>query len=172
VGLCEDRGDPRHLKSCLPYPGVGGVPRGLHSARLLILLFAQIEAIRFVGISHLFLVPQIRTSFYLTLLAEAFPSLRRFSPGHIEEDALPDLRHIVVIDNTHQPKKFHEMLGDIHCAVDFREVLLWQDGDTKEARLIEEIRKTLDKDDAINLQFTRSFSRFIEVSDPRILSPT
>jgi hypothetical protein len=103
-------------------------------------------------------VPQIRTSSYLTLLAEALPSLRKFSPGNIQEEALPDLKHIVVVDNTHQPKKFHEMLGDIHCAIDFREVLLWQEGSTKENRLVEETRKTLDKDDLINLQFTRSFS--------------
>jgi hypothetical protein len=123
-------------------------------------LFAQIETIRLVGVSHLFLVPQIRTSSYLTLLAEALPSLRAFSPGAIQEEALPDLRHIVVIDNTHQPKKFYEMLGDIHCAVDFREVLLWQDGGTKESRLVEEIRKTLYKDDVVNLQFTRSSLSF------------
>ncbi|KAH9983134.1 acetyl-CoA synthetase-like protein [Russula compacta] len=113
-----------------------------------------IETIRAVGISHLFLVPQIRTSSYLTLLAEALPSFRRFSPGDLQEEALPDLKHIVVVDNTHQPKKFHEMLGDFYCAVDFREVLQWQDGGTKENRLVEETKNTLDKDDVINLQFT------------------
>ena len=121
-------------------------------------LFFQIEVIRLVGVSHLFLVPQIRTSSYLTLLAEALPSLRKFSPGNIQEEALPDLRHVVVIDNTHQPKRFHEILGDIHCAVDFREVLLWQDGGTKENRQVEERMKTLDKGDVINIQFTRSLS--------------
>jgi len=113
-----------------------------------------IEVIRLVGISHLFLVPQIRTSSYLTLLAEALPSLRKFSPGGIQEEALPDLRHVVVVDNTHQPKKFHEILGDIHCAIDFREVLLWQDGGTKETRQVEERVKTLNKGDVINIQFT------------------
>ena len=123
----------------------------------LLTFFSQIATIRLVGVSHLFLVPQIRTSSYLTLLAEALPSLRKFSPGEIQEEALPDLRHLVVIDNTHQPKKFHEMLGDIHCAVDFREVLLWQEGDTREHRIIEAAKKTLDKDNVINLQFTRSF---------------
>ena len=117
----------------------------------------QVETIRLVGISHLFLVPQIRTSSYLTLLAGALPSLRKFSPGAIQEEVLPDLKHVVVIDNTHQPKKFHEMLGDIHCAVDFREVLLWQDKG-KEGRLVEETKESLNKDDVINLQFTRSFS--------------
>jgi hypothetical protein len=101
-------------------------------------------------------VPQIRSSSYLTLLAEALPSLRKFSPGNIQEEALPDLKHLVAVDNTHQPKKFHEMLGDIHCAVDFREVLLWQDK-SKESRLVEETKGSLNKDDVINLQFTRSF---------------
>ncbi|KAI0284616.1 acyl-CoA synthetase [Russula aff. rugulosa BPL654] len=103
-----------------------------------------IEAIRVVGISHLFLVPQIRTSSYLTLLAEALPSLRKFRPGDIQEEVLPDLKHVVVIDNTHQPKRFHEILGDIHCAVDFRE----------ENRIVEERTKTLDKDEVTNIQFT------------------
>lgn len=101
-------------------------------------------------------MPQIRSSSYLTLLAEALPSLRKFSPGNIQEEALPDLKHLVAVDNTHQPKKFHEMLGDIHCAVDFREVLLWQDK-SKESRLVEETKGSLNKDDVINLQFTRSF---------------
>jgi hypothetical protein len=119
---------------------------------------SQIEAVRVVGISHLFLVPQIRTSSYLTLLAEALPSLRKFCPGDIQEEVLPDLKHVVVIDNTRQPKRFHEILGDIHCAVDFREVLLWQDGGTKENRIVEERTKALDKDGVTNIQFTRSFS--------------
>ncbi|KAF8273702.1 hypothetical protein EI94DRAFT_1776296 [Lactarius quietus] len=104
-----------------------------------------IETIRLVGISHLFLVPQIRTSSYLHLLAEALPALRKFSPGNIQEEALPELKHVVV--------KFHEILGDIHCAVDFREVLLWQDK-SKEGRLVEETKGSLNKDDVINLQFT------------------
>ena len=142
------------------------------STRLDVLtLFSQIETIRLVGVSHLFLVPQIRTSSYLTLLAEALPSLRKFSPGGIQEEALPDLRHLVVIDNTHQPKKFRDMLGDIHCAVDFREVLLWQEGSTREHGIIEEAKKTLDKDDVINLQFTRSFS-FFELDDLCVLNST
>ncbi|KAH9019411.1 acetyl-CoA synthetase-like protein [Lactarius hengduanensis] len=112
-----------------------------------------IETIRIVGISHLFMVPQIRTSSYLTLLSEALPSLRKFTPGEIQEEALPGLKHVVVIDNTHEPKRFHEMLGDIRCAVDFREVLLWSDKG-KEGRLVKETQGSLNKDDVINLQFT------------------
>ncbi|KAH8993632.1 acetyl-CoA synthetase-like protein [Lactarius hatsudake] len=112
-----------------------------------------IETIRIVGISHLFMVPQIRTSSYLTLLAEALPSLRKSSPGEIQEEALPGLKHVVVIDNTHEPKRFHEMLGDIRCAVDFREVLLWSDKG-KEGRLVKDTQGSLNKDDVINLQFT------------------
>ena len=156
MGMCKHRSNIGHHKSCLSYPRAGGLSWYHHRAWR-VDLSPQIEAIRVVGISHLFLVPQIRTSSYLTLLAEALPSLRKFCPGDIQEEVLPDLKHVVVIDNTHQPKRFHEILGDIHCAVDFREVLLWQDGGTKENRIVDERIKTLDKDDVTNIQFTRSF---------------
>ena len=62
------------------------------------------------------------------------------------------------------------MLGDIRCAVDFREVLLWQGGDTKENRIVEERMKTLDKDDVTNIQFTRSFSFFFEMHNIGVLN--
>ena len=131
MGMCKHRSDIGYNQSCLSYSRAGGLSWYLHQAWRVDLSSSQIEAIRVVGISHLFLVPQIRTSSYLTLLAEALPSLQKFCPGDIQEEVLPDLKHVVVIDNTHQPKKFHEVLGDIHCAVDFREVLLWQDGNTR-----------------------------------------
>ena len=152
----ENRRNPCHHQSGLSNSRVGWC-LGLPFTPPYSPLRPQIETTRLVGISHLFLVPQIRTSSYLTLLAEALPSLRKFSPGNIQEEALPDLKHVVVVDNTHQPKKFHEILGDIHCAVDFREVLLWQDK-SKEGRLVEETKGSLNKDDEVNLQFTRSFS--------------
>ena len=106
----------------------------------------------------------------MTLLAEALPSLRKFRPGNIQEEVLPDLKHVVVIDNTHQPKRFHEILGDIHCAVDFREVLLWEGGGTKENRVVEERTKTLDKDEVTNIQFTRSFSFSLEMYNIGVLN--
>src|ERR1700677_2262195 len=124
------------LPSIRPIEVASWLVRGPLAKSTLLTPRPQIEMIRLAGISHLFLVPQIRTSSYLTLLAEALPSLRKFSPGNIQEEALPDLKHVVVVDNTHQPKRFHEMLGDIHCAADFREVLLWQDK-SKEGRLVE-----------------------------------
>jgi hypothetical protein len=157
MGMCKHRSNIGYHKSCLSCPRAGGSSWCPYQARR-VDFSSQIEAIRVVGISHLFLVPQIRTSSYLTLFAEALPSLRKFCPGDIQEEVLPDLKHVVVIDNTNQPKRFHEMLGDIHCAVDFREVLLWQGGGTKETRIVEECMKTLDKDDVTNIQFTRSFS--------------
>ena len=58
------------------------------STRLDVLtLLSQIAMIGFVSVSHLFLVPQIRTSSYLTLFVESLPSLRKFSPGEIQEEA-------------------------------------------------------------------------------------
>jgi hypothetical protein len=169
MGMCKHRSNNGYHKSCLSYPRAGELSWCLYRAWR-VDLSSQIEAIRVVGISHLFLVPQIRTSSYLTLLAEALPSLRKFRPGDIQEEVLPDLKHVVVIDNTHQPKRFHEILGDIHCAVDFREVLLWQGGGAKENRIVEERTKTLDKDEVTNIQFTRSFSFSLEMHNTGVLN--
>ncbi|KAI0065254.1 acetyl-CoA synthetase-like protein [Artomyces pyxidatus] len=112
-----------------------------------------IDTLRLVGVSHLFLVPQIRTSSYLTLLAEALPSLRGSSPGGIQEEKIPELKHIVVVDNTGELKKFYDIIGDVKCATDFREVLMWRE-DGREKRLVEEIGQTLHEDEIVNLQFT------------------
>jgi len=45
-----------------------------------------------VGISHLFLVPNIRSSRYLSLLAEACPEIPNSPKGDIQAEALPHLK--------------------------------------------------------------------------------
>ena len=45
-----------------------------------------------VGISHLFLVPNIRSSTYLSLLAEACPEIPNSPKGVIQAEALPHLK--------------------------------------------------------------------------------
>jgi len=102
----------------------------------------------------LFLVPHIRTSSYLSLLSEALPSLRSAAPGDIQEEKLPSLRNIVVTDNTGDSNKFKGILDDMKCTIDFREAFVWRE-DTREKRTAQEIQRSLDKDDVINLQFTR-----------------
>lgn len=90
------------------------------------------------------------------MLVSAFPGLAQSQPGSIQEPALPTLRHLIVVDNAFDVnlKAFHEEIGRAKCAVDFREVLVWRE-DGAPARTAEEVRKGLEKDDVVNLQFTR-----------------
>ncbi|KZT10257.1 acyl-CoA synthetase [Laetiporus sulphureus 93-53] len=112
-----------------------------------------ISTLKLVGISHLFVVPHIRTSAYVSMLSDRFPSLKYAEPGDIQEEALPALRHLIVVDNTGDMRKFQEHMDDVRCAVDFREVLVWRD-DGSETKRVEEISATLRNDDVINMQFT------------------
>lgn len=100
------------------------------------------------------MVPEIRTSRYTSLFADAFPALRESSQGNIQEPALPTLRSMVVVNNTPESTKFQNDLHGLKCAIDWREIMVWRE-DTKEKNLLEEISTSLDKDDIISLQFTR-----------------
>lgn len=88
------------------------------------------------------------------MLSEALPDLRNSPAGNIQEPALPELRHLVIVDNTGDLKQFQEEIGDVKCAVDFREILVWRE-DSAERRRVKDIAAGLNKDDVINLQFTR-----------------
>lgn len=112
------------------------------------------QTLSLVGASHLFVVPQIRSSDYVSMLAQAFPSLANSAPGAIQEPTLPDLRHLVVVDNTLSLNNFHAKLDNVKCAVDFRETMIWQDHCSEE-REAQKLQAGLRKDDIINLQFTR-----------------
>ncbi|KAI0711385.1 acyl-CoA synthetase [Earliella scabrosa] len=112
-----------------------------------------VNTLNLVGVSHLFVVPRIRTSSYVHMLRDAFPALANSKPGEIQEGALPALRHLVVVDNTGDFKQFERELEDVRPAVDFREVLVWRE-DTAEKQTVRQIAEGLDMADVINLQFT------------------
>ncbi|KAI0371268.1 acyl-CoA synthetase [Pilatotrama ljubarskyi] len=112
-----------------------------------------VNTLKLVGVSHLFVVPRIRTSAYVRMLCDAFPALANSKPGDIQEAALPELRHLIVVDNTGELKQFERELEDVKPAVDFRELLVWRE-DTEERRRVEDIMAGLQVDDVINLQFT------------------
>lgn len=98
--------------------------------------------------------PRIRASAHVRMLCDAFPALANSSPGDIQEPALPDLRHLVVVDNIGVRDQFEREIEGAKPAVDFREVMLWRE-DTEERRRVENIAARLDVHDIINLQFTR-----------------
>ncbi|KAI0336759.1 acyl-CoA synthetase [Cubamyces sp. BRFM 1775] len=112
-----------------------------------------VNTLNLVGVSHLFVVPRIRTSAYVRMLCDAFPALANSKPGDIQEAALPSLRHLIVVDNTGDLKQFKTELEDVKPAVDFREVMVWRE-DSAERKEVEDIMSTLKPDDVINLQFT------------------
>ncbi|KAL6306088.1 acyl-CoA synthetase [Sparassis latifolia] len=112
-----------------------------------------VNTLNLVGVSHLFVVPRLRSSAYISMLSDAFPSLGNSSPGDIQEAAVPSLRHLVVVDNTSDFKTFEEHLERVKCAVDFREILVWRE-DNAEKRKVDEVAASLSCDEVINLQFT------------------
>lgn len=106
-----------------------------------------------MNVQHLFAVPRIRSSTYVETLSQAFPQIRSQHPGEIQIEELPELRNLIVVDNAEEEK---ERLGrlKIKSLVDWREILLWRE-DGPEERKVKEIVGLLEKDDVINLQFTR-----------------
>ncbi|KAI0630805.1 acyl-CoA synthetase [Trametes polyzona] len=111
-----------------------------------------VGTLNLVGVSHLFVVPRIRSSAYLRTLCDAFPALAHSRPGEIQEPALPALRHLVVVDNV-GTNQFEDELSGVKPAVDYRETLVWN-ASAGESRAIEDITAALDAQDVINLQFT------------------
>ena len=104
---------------------------------------------------HLVVVPRIRTSAYLSIFADAFPALRNSAPSEIQEPALPFLKNLIVVDNDGEYKGEIEK-ADVRSAIDWREIMIWQDG--TEGRTVRRMMRGLDKDEVINLQFTRYLS--------------
>lgn len=87
------------------------------------------------------------------MFAEAFPEIRSQHPGELQIEDLPTLRNIVVVDNAEQDLAD---LAQLHIkgTADWREILIWRE-DTREAQIQKEITAGLNKDEVINLQFTR-----------------
>ena len=88
-----------------------------------------------VGVSHLFVVPSIRTSHYVNMLSTAFPSILTAAPGEIQAEGLPNLKHLIVFDDiaasvpgrgagSNIPSGLKPW-QDTKAAIDLREIFLW-----------------------------------------------
>jgi len=110
------------------------------------------QTLKLVGVQHLFIVPRLRTSEYVKMLLEKFPSICTSNPGDIVEEGLPTLKNLVVVDNDNAYQDQLQKLG-VKSAVDWREILLWRE-DTKEKQVVQDLTRSLHQDDVINLQFT------------------
>ncbi|KAL4245504.1 Acyl-CoA synthetase [Abortiporus biennis] len=112
-----------------------------------------INTLSLVGVSHLIVVPRIRSSEYVSMLSEALPSIRYSTPGEIQEPSLPKLKHLIVVDNGSDLKDFEKDIENTRSAIDFREILVWREHSSEEKEL-ERAMRELHHEDVINLQFT------------------
>ncbi|KAH9941177.1 acyl-CoA synthetase [Epithele typhae] len=138
VGLGVKKGDRVGVYACLQWAcaSVGAV---------------LVSTLALAGVSHLFVVPHLRSSAYVRMLCDAFPALAASAPGDIQEEALPALRHLVVV--TTSAAVWAGALEGARPAVDFREVLVWRE-DGAERKEVVERENGLRADDVVNLQFT------------------
>ncbi|KAJ7770490.1 hypothetical protein B0H16DRAFT_1515636 [Mycena metata] len=97
------------------------------------------NVLNLVGVTHLFVVPRIRSSSYLEMLKEKLPELHT-------------LQNLVVVDNAGIYNQEADKL-DLRSRIDWREIMVW-DESSRESNLQKEISTSLQKDDVINLQFT------------------
>lgn len=88
------------------------------------------------------------------MLSDALPDLRNSTPGDVQCEALPALRHLVVVDNLADPNAFRNEMMNTKCVTDWREMLVWRE-DGAEHRRVREYANELRSDEVINLQFTR-----------------
>ncbi|KAG8216445.1 hypothetical protein J3R82DRAFT_6551 [Butyriboletus roseoflavus] len=113
-----------------------------------------VNTLNVAGVSHLFAVPRLRSSRYIRMLSDTLPDLRCSTPGNIQCEALPALRHLVVVNNLSDPNAYQEEIADTKCIVDWQETFVWrQDG--AEQRRVRECVDELRSEDVVNLQFTR-----------------
>ena len=69
-------------------------------------------------------------------------------------EELPELKSLVVVDNTSGSEEFRNLLQDARCIVDFREIFEWHES-AGERKALEGIQNAASNNDVINLQFTR-----------------
>jgi acyl-CoA synthetase (AMP-forming)/AMP-acid ligase II len=87
------------------------------------------------------------------MLAQTFPEIRSVKPGEIQVEDLPELRNLVLVDNEETAQNDLAQLH-IKSMIDWRELLMWREGHGA-APAWKDITAKLEKDDVINLQFTR-----------------
>lgn len=110
------------------------------------------------GVSTLFVTPRLRSSNYVSLLSEALPALTQ-SNSTVSDPALPALRSVVLMDNlTHGRHgdlvSFDDEKAKLPASLDYREVLVWREDDNTKME-VDQISRSLDNNEVINLQFTR-----------------
>jgi hypothetical protein len=88
------------------------------------------------------------------MLSSAFPSIQHAPPGSVHEVEVPELKNIVVVNDTNSREDLEKETAGVRSLIDFRDIFIW-DESSKEGTRMKEIGMSLNKDDVINLHFTR-----------------
>jgi fatty-acyl-CoA synthase len=107
-------------------------------------------------VAGLFLIPSFRASDYVAMITELLPELtaRRAGGEAISPDRFPYLRKVVIYD----PQAPGETLSPHPGIATWAEVLAA--GEAISETALQEVTSTLDRDDAINIQFTSGTTGF------------
>jgi len=111
-------------------------------------------ALKRAEVQGLFLIPAFRSSDYLAMISELVPELHSAKPNEWRNENLPELRCVVAYDPENSEKTLRPGSG----------FLLWQEvllaaKNVSELEL-DEITGQLDRDDAINIQYTSGTTGF------------
>ena len=105
-------------------------------------------------VQGLFAIPQFRSSDYVAMLLELLPELQQQQTGQLQSKAFPFLRQVVLYDPRNPEATTKPQAG----FMTWQEVM--QAGIEVEIDTVEAITATLDRDDAINIQYTSGTTGF------------
>ena len=105
-------------------------------------------------VQGLFAIPSFRTSDYVAMLVELLPELQQAQDNELQSDALPFLRRVVLYDPVNPEATQRPHPG----------FLIWpaviQAGTAVDINTLDKITASLDRDEAINIQYTSGTTGF------------
>jgi fatty-acyl-CoA synthase len=105
-------------------------------------------------VQGLFTIPSFRSSNYVNMLVDLLPELARGAPGELDNRELPLLRRVVIYDPTDPDNTGRPQPG----------FMTWQEvlaaGTQVASETLDDISASLDRDDAINIQYTSGTTGF------------
>ncbi|KPK11461.1 MAG: AMP-binding protein [Acidithiobacillales bacterium SG8_45] len=105
-------------------------------------------------VQGLFLIPSFRSSHYVEMVSEIAPEITSCAPDQLQCKDLPNLRRVVLYDpadpaNTERPDSGYTLWQEVITA-----------GESVGHNQLDEIAASLDRDDAINIQYTSGTTGF------------
>jgi len=105
-------------------------------------------------VQGLFVIPSFRSSDYIAMLVEAIPELKSAKPGELQSKEFPALQRVVV----YEPSYIEHTLRPYSGFTTWKEVI--DLAPTISMEQLNAITATLDRDDAINIQYTSGTTGF------------